>query len=60
MNIQIKSIFMSRTFWFNICVVAVGIINMVEGYLQNGTAISVIGIIGIILRAITTQPVSVP
>jgi hypothetical protein len=60
MNTEIKSILTSKTFWFNVCIIAVGIINMVEGYLQNGTAITLVGVVGVILRSITTQPVSIP
>ena len=55
-----KSILTSKTFWFNIIVVAIGILNMIGGYLQNGTVITVVGVIGIVLRTLTDKPVSVP
>lgn len=55
-----KSILTSKTFWFNVCVIAAGIINLLEGYLQNGTAITLVGVVGVFLRVLTEKPVSIP
>lgn len=56
---MIKSILKSKTFWFNIIVIAIGILSLIQGYLENGTAITLTGVIGVILRVLTKEPVKV-
>jgi hypothetical protein len=54
-----KSIFKSKLFWLGIINVATGVLQYIGGALDTGTAITVNGIIIIILRYITNQPVKI-
>ena len=52
-----KSIFASKTFWFNVLTAGAGFLG--SGSLPSKWALPVAGIINIILRAVTSQPVSI-
>ena len=53
-----KSIFVSKTFWLNVIVLAIAVLQYVQGSLTNGVALSVIGLAGIIIRTLTTEGVT--
>jgi hypothetical protein len=53
-----KSIFASKTFWFNVAAVAVQVSQVVP--LAPETTATVVGVGNIVLRLLTTAPVRVP
>lgn len=50
-----KPIYMSRTFWLNI----LGTAAMLTGYLPEQYGVPAMGVLNIVLRFLTTQPVTV-
>ena len=55
-NADVKSIFASKTFWFNVLTAGAGVL----GYLpQNKYTLPVIGVVNVLLRYVTNQPVSI-
>lgn len=53
----VKQNLKSRTFWLNIIALALGILAAIEADLLAGVTLSVVGVLGIILRNVTTLPV---
>ena len=56
---EAKSILKSKLFWLGVVNIVIGVLNYVEGYLNSGTTITLNGILIVILRAITNQPVKI-
>ena len=57
-----KSIFASKTFWLGVATFLIGGLEAIKSFLtpeQVGIVIMVIGILGIIVRYLTTEPVQV-
>ena len=54
---DIKAFYKSKLFWWGTVQIAIGLLSLVDGYITNGTAITASGIITIILRVLTTQPI---
>ena len=54
----VKSIFASKLFWLGVINVTIGILTYIYGALTGGELITLNGILIIVFRAITTQPVS--
>lgn len=53
---DVKSIFQSKTFWVNVLTAGAGVL----GYLPNNKyTIPVIGVVNVLLRYITNQPVNI-
>lgn len=52
---KVKSIFVSKTFWFNLITLAAS----ADGYLPAKYAVPVVSIANILLRLYTSSPVSV-
>lgn len=52
-----KAFYKSKLFWWGTVQIAIGILSLIDGYLTNGTAITAAGVITIILRVLTTQPI---
>jgi hypothetical protein len=53
-----KAFFKSKTFWYGVVSLLLGILNYIDGYFNNGTALTLNGFIVILLRWISTQPIS--
>lgn len=61
---DVKSIFKSKTFWVNAAVIIVGVATMLTDPVQYGPEVAkwaavVLAVVNIILRTVTTGPVSV-
>lgn len=54
---DIKAFYKSKLFWWGTVQIAIGILSLIDGYITNGTAITASGVITIILRILTTQPI---
>ena len=54
---DIKAFYKSKLFWWGTVQIAIGTLSLVDGYLTNGTVITAAGIITVILRVLTTQPI---
>lgn len=54
-----KNILKSKLFWLGILNVVIGVLQYVSGSLGDGTAITANGILIIILRFLTSQPVKI-
>ena len=56
-NMDVKAFYKSKLFWWGMVQIVIGVLSLVDGYITNGTAITASGIITIILRVLTTQPI---
>ena len=61
---DVKSIFKSKTFWVNAAVIIVGVASMLTDPVQYGPEVAkwaavVLAVVNIVLRTITTGPVSI-
>jgi hypothetical protein len=54
-----KPFWTSKTMWFNVAVIAMGILQFVQENSQAGSSAILIGIIGVFLRVITTKPLTI-
>lgn len=57
METNTKSIFKSKLFYLGLLNVIIGVLHYIAGNLESGTAITIDGILIIILRALTKQGV---
>ena len=61
---DVKSIFKSKTFWVNAAVIIVGVASMLTDPVQYGPEVAkwaavVLAVVNIVLRTVTTGPVSI-
>ena len=54
---MVKEFWKSKLFWLGVVNVALGLLNYFQGHLSNGTELTINGVLIILLRAITYQPV---
>lgn len=54
----IKPFYQSKTLWLATIVVAMGVLQYVQGQIESGAALSTIGVLFAALRLISTQAVS--
>ena len=54
-----KKLVASKTFWVGVCEIVAGIALLVQGSLEAGVPVTIIGILKIILRVVTKEPVGV-
>lgn len=52
-----KKFWESKTFWANVFVIAGGVITAIAGELQTGGTITAIGVLNIVLRILTKNPI---
>ena len=57
MDTEVKSIFKSKTFWLGVINVVIGVLQYIGGSIEAGTGITLNGILIILLRVVTNQPV---
>ena len=53
-----KKFYLSKTFWTAIIALAIGVLEYVQGQFVAGASVSVLSIVMIILRFLTTNPIS--
>lgn len=52
-----KSIFKSKTFWVAMITLGLGVIEAIQGQIETGATISVIGVANVVLRIVTKEAV---
>lgn len=53
-----KPIWESKTFWLAVIPIVVGVLNWVQGNLADGVPLTIYGLLAVVLRLITKEPVS--
>ena len=54
-----KQWYKSKTMQVNVCVIIIGILTYVQGTVETGTAITLLGVANVILRTITSSKVTI-
>ena len=52
-----KPIWKSKTFWVAVLTVLAGVVSYIQGELASGATLTVIGVVNVLLRLVTTNPV---
>ena len=52
-----KVFYKSKTFWFNALILLIGIVSTALDQLSSGIPITVVGILGIVLRTLTKEEI---
>lgn len=53
-----KAYYKSKTFWVGVIEVVVGVLLGIQGILEAGVPLTIVGILKIVLRVVTTDPIT--
>ena len=57
-KLETKKWYQSKTVWMGVLAVAVGVLTGIQGELSAGAEITFFGVMGIVLRALTTTKIN--
>ena len=58
-NMKAKVFWKSKTFWLSIIGIVIGLLQYGQGQMLAGSEVTIAGVLAIIMRSITTQPIKI-
>ena len=55
--VEVKPFWKSKTFWIGLMQVVIGVLTYIQGQLEAGSAITLFGILQVVIRFMTKQPI---